>query len=141
VTASVATGHPARWALVWGALFGLTGVAAGAFGAHGLRDRVDAGALEIWRTAAHYQQIHAVALVAIGLFGAGASGSPRRERALRAAAVLWIAGVLVFAGTLYAMVLGGPRMLGAITPVGGLALMAGWLALLAGALRRERAAA
>jgi uncharacterized membrane protein YgdD (TMEM256/DUF423 family) len=127
-----------RGALAWGALLGLTGVAAGAFGAHGLRDRVDADAIEIWRTAAHYQQLHAVALVAVGLLGEG-KRSPRLDRALRIAALSWVLGVLVFAGTLYAIVLGGPRVLGAVTPLGGLALMTGWLVLLAGALRREPA--
>jgi uncharacterized membrane protein YgdD (TMEM256/DUF423 family) len=109
--------------LAIGAILGLAGVAAGAFGAHGLRSRVDAADLEIWRTAAHYQQVHAAVLVALGLHGSA------RSRALTASAWLFVAGILVFSGTLYAMVLGGPRVLGAVTPAGGLALMAGWCAL------------
>jgi uncharacterized membrane protein YgdD (TMEM256/DUF423 family) len=109
--------------LAIGALLGLTGVAAGAFGAHGLRSRVDAADLDIWRTAAHYQQLHAAVLVALGLHDSA------RSRASAASAWLFVAGILVFSGTLYAMVLGAPRILGAVTPAGGLALMAGWCAL------------
>ena len=109
--------------LAIGAALGLLGVAAGAFGAHGLRTRVDAADLDIWRTAAHYQQVHAAVLVAIGLLGRS------RSRALSASAWLFALGILVFSGTLYAIVLGGPRILGAVTPAGGLALMAGWCAL------------
>ena len=119
--------------LVIGAVLGLLGVAAGAFGAHGLKGRVDAHALDVWRTAAHYEQLHAVVLVAIGLLGQG------RGRLLRAAAMLFVAGIIVFSGTLYAIVLGGPKILGAVTPVGGLALMAGWCALaLYGLTRRSQ---
>jgi uncharacterized membrane protein YgdD (TMEM256/DUF423 family) len=119
-----------RRALCVGAILGLLGVAAGAFGAHGLRDSVSARDLEIWQTAAHYQQVHAVLLVAVGLLG-GRSWS----RPLAVCAVLLVAGIVVFAGTLQAMVLGGPRFLGAITPIGGLCLMGGWLCLVAHGLR------
>jgi uncharacterized membrane protein YgdD (TMEM256/DUF423 family) len=122
--------------LAVGALLGLLGVAAGAFGAHALRGAVSERDLEIWQTGAHYQQLHAVLLVAIGLYAraTGASG-----RALAAASALLTLGVLVFAGTLYAMVLGGPRILGAVTPLGGVALMGGWSALIAHALTRRSA--
>lgn len=118
--------------LVVGAVLGLLGVAAGAFGAHGLRNAVSPRDLEIWQTAAHYEQIHAVVLVALGLWQPGSS-------AARASAVLLVLGILVFSGTLYAMVLGGPRILGAVTPVGGLCLMGGWLALAIHGLRQVRA--
>lgn len=118
--------------LTVGALLGLLGVAAGAFGAHGLRAHVSAADLDIWRTAAHYQQVHAAVLVAIGL------GARTRTRALSASAWLFVLGVLVFSGTLYAMVLGGPRILGAVTPVGGLALMSGWCALALHGLGRAK---
>lgn len=113
----------ARRSLAAGAILGLLGVAAGAFGAHALRGTVSARDLEIWQTGAHYQQVHAVLLVAIGL----ASRVP--SRALAAAAVLLTVGIVVFSGTLFAMVLGGPRILGAITPMGGLCLMTGWASL------------
>lgn len=119
-------------ALATGAVLGLLGVAAGAFGAHALRDAVTTRDLEIWQTGAHYQQVHAVVLVAIGL----AVRAP--GRALGLATTLLTLGILVFSGTLYAMVLGGPRVLGAVTPLGGLSLMAGWAALAVHALARRR---
>lgn len=113
----------ARRALATGAVLGLLGVVAGAFGAHALRGAVSGRDLEIWQTGAHYQQVHAAILVAIGL----AARTP--GRALAVATALLTLGILVFSGTLYAMVLGGPRILGAVTPLGGLSLMGGWAAL------------
>ncbi|MEM7154925.1 MAG: DUF423 domain-containing protein [Myxococcota bacterium] len=112
-----------RRSIILGAVLGLLGVAAGAFGAHGLRDAVTARDLEIWQTGAHYQQLHAVLLVALGLWARGSS------RALGVAATLLPVGIVIFSGTLYLMVLGGPRWLGAITPLGGLCFMAGWAAI------------
>lgn len=110
--------------LVVGALFGLAGVAAGALGAHGLKSRLDPTALEWWRTAAQYAQIHAVVLVAIALATPG-----RRSAVLRVAALAFAVGIAIFSGTLVAMALGGPRSLGAVTPLGGLGLLVGWAAL------------
>lgn len=101
-------------------LLGLTGVGVGAFGAHGLRDSLDAHGLELWATGARYQQIHAVALLVVGLAG----GPWTRARAL--AATAFTLGVLIFSGTLYGLALGGPKLLGAITPLGGLSLIGGW---------------
>jgi uncharacterized membrane protein YgdD (TMEM256/DUF423 family) len=108
--------------LVLGALSGALTVALGAFGAHALAERLDARELELWRTAVLYQGLHAPALGLVGLLAA---------RSGRGSASGWAfaAGTLVFAGTLYAMALGGPRWLGAITPLGGTALIAGWLLL------------
>lgn len=111
-------------ALFVGALFGFVGVAAGAMGAHALKSRLDPVALDWWKTAAHYGQIHAVAIVAVAL------GSPQpRARVLQVAWVAFALGITVFSGTLGAMALGAPRWFGAITPLGGVCLMAGWLAL------------
>lgn len=123
----------ASTALVLGGAAGLLGVAAGAFGAHALRGHVDARDLEIWRTATAYQQLHAVVLVAVGLLGAR-----QWSRYLRAATIALSLGIVVFAGTLEAMVLGGPRWLGAITPIGGLALMVGWGCVLAHGIAASR---
>lgn len=106
------------------ALFGLTAVAAGAFGAHGLRARVPLEQVASWQTAAHYQLLHAVALLALALLGS--SGG----RALGPAPWLFAAGTLLFSGSIYLLVLGGPRWLGPLTPLGGLCLMAGWTSLL-----------
>ena len=110
--------------LATAAVLGLLGVAAGAFGAHGLRGSVSARDLEIWQTAAHYQQLHAAVLV-----GVVALGRDGLSKALRVAGIAFVVGILIFAGTLDAIVLGGPRILGAVTPIGGLCLMAGWAAL------------
>jgi uncharacterized membrane protein YgdD (TMEM256/DUF423 family) len=110
----------ARLTIITAGLLGLLGVAAGAFGAHGLEARVTPEQLEWWQTAARYQQIHALALLLVG-WGAGEWTAWRTR-----AAICFTAGIGVFSGTLYAMALGGPRMLGAITPLGGLCLIAGW---------------
>ena len=112
-----------RRTLLAAALLGLLGVAAGAFGAHGLEERLSPEQLEWWATGARYQQIHALALAVVG-WGAGPWSRWRS-----AAAIAFVIGVLIFAGTLYAMALGGPRILGAVTPLGGLSLMLGWAAL------------
>lgn len=109
--------------LVAAALLGVTAVAAGAFGAHGLRGRVAPEQVASWQTAAHYQLLHAAVLLALALHGTGGRG-------LGPAPWLFAAGMLLFSGSIYALVLGGPRWLGPVTPLGGLSLMAGWLALL-----------
>jgi uncharacterized membrane protein YgdD (TMEM256/DUF423 family) len=115
-----------NWIVV-GATWGFLGVALGAFGAHGLKGRVDEQALGWWATAAQYHLVHALALVATGLL---------RAQSGRGDAAGWafLAGSLVFSGSLYVMALGGPRWLGAVTPLGGLGMLAGW-ALLALAAR------
>jgi len=112
--------------LILAGLNGLVGVAAGAFGAHGLREKVSARDLEIWHTGAHYQQVHAVALLAVALWAlhVQAQGQPGTLHGV--AMALFTAGILIFSGTLYAMTLGGPRLLGAITPLGGLCLLGAW---------------
>jgi len=109
------------WILV-GALWGCLGVGLGAFGAHGLRATASSQALGWWQTATLYHLVHALALVLTGLV---ALQAPRAEMAGWA----FLLGSLVFSGSLYAMALGAPRWLGAVTPLGGLAMMAGWLLL------------
>lgn len=109
-------------------VLGLLGVAAGAFGAHALRDAVPATDLAIWKTAAHYQQLHAAVLLGVAAL-AQSGGRDGFTKPLRVASVAFVVGILIFAGTLDAIVLGGPRVLGAVTPLGGLCLMAGWAAL------------
>jgi uncharacterized membrane protein YgdD (TMEM256/DUF423 family) len=101
-----------------GALNAAISVAAGAFGAHGLRSRLDARALEIFETGARYHMYHALAMILAGLVvarGAGTAG--------------WIfqAGIVVFSGSLYALALTDVKLLGAITPLGGLAFLVGWI--------------
>jgi uncharacterized membrane protein YgdD (TMEM256/DUF423 family) len=121
---------PGRAAVVAGALFGLTGVAAGAFGAHALKARLDPDALAVFETGARYQLIHALALL-----GAAWVAQQWPGRAARLSAMLFGAGIVLFSGSLYALALSGVRGLGAITPVGGVLLLLGWLAMALAALR------
>ena len=107
-----------------GCVLGFTGVAAGAFGAHALRARLPADLLAVWETAARYQLIHAVALLAVALLAARAPSG-----AAAAAGWLFAAGVVLFSGSLYALALTGVRVLGAVTPLGGVCFLAGWVAL------------
>ena len=107
-------------------LMGLLGVAAGAFGAHGLKDRVGPRELEIWQTGAHYQQIHAAVLLAVAIWALHASSHGQQTPLHSVVMTLLVVGMTIFSGTLYAMTLGGPRFLGAITPLGGLCLLGAW---------------
>jgi uncharacterized membrane protein YgdD (TMEM256/DUF423 family) len=102
--------------LIAAGLLGFTGVALGAFGAHALKEALAAnGTTATWQTAVLYHLIHAAALVAL-------PGLPWVGRC-------WIAGVVLFSGSLYWLALGGPKFLGPVTPLGGLALLLGWALL------------
>jgi uncharacterized membrane protein YgdD (TMEM256/DUF423 family) len=107
-----------------GCTLALLGVAAGAFGAHGLRGRVTPDLVVVWETAARYQTYHALALLAAAL---GAARWPGPGWGV--AGALFVAGVVVFSGSLYLMVATGVRGLGAVTPIGGACFLAGWAAL------------
>ncbi len=117
--------------LMLGALYGLLGVVFGAFGAHALRARLSAEMLAIWRTAVEYQFYHALALGLIGLLLRQAGAS----RLLDAAGACFALGVLIFSGSLYVLALSDLRVLGAITPIGGLLFIIGWALLLIAAMR------
>jgi uncharacterized membrane protein YgdD (TMEM256/DUF423 family) len=111
--------------LTIGALSGALAVFLGAFGAHALRARLPAEQLAVYETGVRYQFYHALALVAVGVVQA-----IRPEAGLLAAAGwLFTIGTLIFSGSLYLLVLAGRRWLGAITPLGGLAFIAGWICL------------
>ncbi|HYQ18713.1 MAG TPA: DUF423 domain-containing protein [Polyangiaceae bacterium] len=111
----------------WLTLSGISGflaVALGAFGAHGLQSRLEGVAdgakrLSWWQTAAHYHLVHALALALVAF-------ALTRAPQARFAGVAFCVGTLLFSGSLYAMALGGPRVLGAVTPLGGLAYLVGW---------------
>jgi uncharacterized membrane protein YgdD (TMEM256/DUF423 family) len=126
------TGSPrsARIFLFLGSVLGFLAVALGAFGAHGLRDRLPPDRLDIFEIAVRYQMYHALALL-----GVGWAASVFRSWAARAAGWLFVAGVLVFSGSLYVLALTGARFLGAVTPVGGLFFLLGWIALAFAALK------
>jgi uncharacterized membrane protein YgdD (TMEM256/DUF423 family) len=108
-----------------GAVFGFLSVVCGAFAAHGLKDQLDERGLALFETAARYQMYHALALVAVGLI----AGGSRSSRSLCLAGYSFLAGILVFSGSLYALALSGVRWLGAITPFGGVLFLVGWAAL------------
>jgi len=105
------------------AAFAAAGVMLGAFGAHALRGRIDDAALQIWHTAVEYQMWHALALLCVSVM-------PLRATAARGAcAIAFICGIVLFSGSLFALALGAPRWIGMLTPFGGVALIAGWVAL------------
>ena len=109
-----------RWAGIGAVIAGLA-VLAGAFGSHALRTRLDPSSLAIWETAARYQMYHG-----LGLMASAALPSPGDSRLFRSGRRLLLAGVVIFSGSLYALALSGVAALGALTPLGGAALLAGW---------------
>jgi uncharacterized membrane protein YgdD (TMEM256/DUF423 family) len=119
-----------RFFFAVGALLGCLGVAAGAFGAHALESRLASDRLELFELAARYQMIHALALIA-------AAWAAQRwpSSIVNAGGWLLLVGVLIFCGTIYALAFGAPRILGAVTPIGGLSLLVGWLLLAVAAIR------
>lgn len=125
-----------RTTLIAAALLGASGVGLGAFGAHALRAELLAnGMTNAWETAVRYHLLHAVALLALAVWLRQANGG---TRAARAAGWAWLIGVVVFSGSLYGLALGGPRWLGPVTPLGGIALLAGWLALVPAAFAERK---
>jgi len=114
-----------------GALTAAIGVGLGAFGAHGLKTRVSTEMLAVFETAVRYQLIHALGLLAVGWAASHWPGTT-----LQVSGSLMLAGVVLFSGSLYLMVLTGARWLGAVTPLGGLAFIVSWLLLALTAFRR-----
>lgn len=115
-----------------GAVLGALGVAAGAFGAHALAERLDAQDLQTFEVAVRYQLFGAVALCALAAL-------PPGDRRVACAARLLSAGTIVFSGTLLLLVATGARWLGAITPIGGVLMIAGWIVLATASLPRRDA--
>jgi uncharacterized membrane protein YgdD (TMEM256/DUF423 family) len=113
-----------RTFLLAGALAGLVGVGFGAFGAHGLRGRLSAEMLAVFETGVRYQMYHALALMAVAALSDRLGG-----RLLWAAGWLFVAGIVLFSGSLYLLAVTGVTVLGAITPLGGVAFLAGWACL------------
>lgn len=107
--------------LTLGGLYGLLGVLLGAFGAHGLRDRLEPSQLDSWQTAVQYQLFHAIALIVVMVWFLHTGAN-----VLRYAGGLFAVGIALFSGSIYLLVLGSASWLGPITPLGGLILMAGW---------------
>lgn len=115
--------------LTFSSLFGLIGIAAGAFGAHLLKSKFSPETFDVYEVAVRYQLFHAIALLGLtALLGTVHTGW------FTMAGILFIAGTLLFSGSLYALVFSGIRSWGAVTPVGGILLLLGWLSLLMGGL-------
>ena len=127
--------------LLAGALLGGLGVAAGSFGAHGLKHLLDAtGRADNWETAVRYCLYHALAMLVIAVATALPQAGPTTHRLLKAAGWCLLVGTLIFSGCLAALALSGVKILGAIVPIGGVLFLVGWALLAAAALtvRGER---
>lgn len=124
-----------RLPLIVAGLSGATAVALGALGAHRLAaDLAERGMTRSWETGSKYHLLHSLALLALAALIQRAQGTARRR--LNAALWCWLAGLLLFSGSLYWYAMGGPRFLVYVTPIGGLILIAGWLLCSAAALDR-----
>jgi uncharacterized membrane protein YgdD (TMEM256/DUF423 family) len=118
-----------RTFLLAGAVAGLVAVAFGAFGAHGLRGRLTPEMLAVFETGVRYHMYHALALLAVAALSPHMPG-----KAIAAAGWLFVAGIVIFSGSLYLLAVTGVTILGAITPIGGVAFIAGWASLAIAAL-------
>ena len=127
---------PRNWIVV-ASFSALISVAFGAFGAHALRARLEPRALEVYQTAVHYQMFHSLALFGVGVLALHAQSSSPLSAVgesnmlglLNIAAWLFTGGILVFSGSLYALAITDIKILGAVTPIGGLGFLAGWATL------------
>lgn len=136
--ASSALGGGCTVAMIFASVFAALAVGLGAFGAHALKPRLlEAGTLDIWKTAVDYQMWHALALLGLGVWVRIENSCAFSAR--RAIAVLWVVGIVLFSGSLYALALGAPKVLGAVTPLGGVAFILGWLLLALSGVRLLRA--
>jgi len=121
-----------RWWLLIASIAGFLGVAGGAFGAHGLRGRISDAMLANFETGTRYLLVHAVALLVVGVLSSRQGAPP-----LTAVGWCFSVGMLIFTGTLWILALTNMRWLGAVTPVGGTALIAGWVLLAVAAARGQ----
>ena len=118
--------------IILAGIFGFLAVALGAFGAHGLQKIVTPAQLTVWHTGVQYQMYHSLALLAIALLANGIINPSIAQWA----AWSFVIGILLFSGSLYAIVLFGVRNLGMITPIGGIFFLIGWVLLVISALKR-----
>jgi uncharacterized membrane protein YgdD (TMEM256/DUF423 family) len=118
--------------IIVGAINAFMAVALGAFGAHGLKDKLDAHYLDIWKTGVTYQMFHAIGILIIGLLiGKVAAASPQ----FIWSGWLMLAGIILFSGSLYVLSLTKIGILGAITPIGGVCFLAAWILMVVGAVK------
>lgn len=122
-----------KFFIIAGAINGFLAVALGAFGAHALKERLSEKYLAIWETAVQYQMFHALALIAIGILMSSKLLGP--VTSLNTAGYLMLVGIILFSGSLYVLSLTGIGILGAITPLGGVAFLIGWIMLIVAAAK------
>lgn len=122
--------------IVTGALHGLLAVAFGAFGAHALKEILDEYSQGIWETAVQYQMFHSTGLLIIGLLMS--SKLLGEVKQLNLAGIFFNLGIVFFSGSLYVLAISGIKVLGAITPIGGVLFLAGWLLIILTALKHAR---
>ncbi|MCG7337286.1 DUF423 domain-containing protein [Sporosarcina sp. ACRSM] len=119
--------------IIAGAVNAAIAVALGAFGAHALKERLSERYLAIWETAVQYQMFHALGLIAIGILMSSSLLGATTQ--LSWAGYLLLAGIIFFSGSLYILSLSGIGVLGAITPIGGVAFIIGWIMLIVAAVK------
>ena len=124
-----------RWVIVTGSGLALLAVILGAFAAHGLKAVLDTQQLALFETASRYQMYHALALLVIGVMSTNSQFS---QSLLKFAALAFILGIILFSGSLYLLALVDISWFGAITPLGGIALLSGWLVIMVAALKPVR---
>ncbi|WP_166241915.1 DUF423 domain-containing protein [Paenibacillus turpanensis] len=116
----------AKLFLLWGSINMFLGVALGAFGAHGLKERISERMLANWNTGVHYHMVHALGLILLAVL---VDKLQATESLVGWSGKLLLAGIVLFSGSLYVMALTNQTKLGAITPLGGVAFLAGWVLL------------
>ncbi|MEK4027667.1 MULTISPECIES: DUF423 domain-containing protein [Bacillaceae] len=117
--------------IIIGAINAFLSVALGAFGAHGLEGKVEPKYLEIWKTGVQYQMFHALGMVLVGIL----IGQVQFSSMLNWSGWMMLIGTVIFSGSLYALTLSGIKVLGAITPIGGVAFLVGWVLLVLAAIK------
>ncbi|KZR57639.1 DUF423 domain-containing protein [Pseudobacillus badius] len=117
--------------IIIGAINAFLSVALGAFGAHGLEGKVEPKYLEIWKTGVQYQMFHAMGMIAVGIL----MGQVQASSMLNWSGWMMLIGTVIFSGSLYALTLSGVKVLGAITPIGGVAFLVGWVLLIVAAMK------
>ena len=127
-----------RWPLILGACFALTAVMAGAFGAHGLRGLVSPRGLEVFQTAVTYQMYHSLALILVAILSALGLAGESGSKLLPIGAGFFTAGIVLFSGSLYLLVLTQMSWPGPITPLGGVCFMVGWVLVIVVGLKPSR---
>lgn len=125
-----------KWFLLFAAINGALAVVLGAFGAHGLKGKISESLLNAWQTGVQYQMFHVLALLGLAVLMLRlVQTSGQVPGVLSVTGYLWMAGIILFSGSLYGLALGGPSWLGPVTPLGGSLLIAGWVCFSIGMIK------